>query len=310
LAKKLCNAATYPANKPEDLDFVSRIKKIKQKLLLEMNHSAILLLQEVDHDSLATLLQFLELNEYSHVSTSYGNAGSGYFGVLVAWPRESYKVTRMKIGNASNEKKWLSQDPLTPKTPDEQRWYDASQKKNQYIFVEFDEEFVVATYHMPCEFQDPQMMTILASNITELIFEWADGRPFVFGGDFNIKPHDFQYAMLTGTGVDFENKAMPVPLQSDPYRAGRFPGLNSAYMVLNGHEPRFTNSVQYMDNATNQLTPFAGTLDYLFFYGNLRPVTLRDLRDTDETPVPFFPSHDEPSDHLMIAATFIKIDDD
>jgi exonuclease III len=304
LSSKLCDKTRYPVNKDEDLAFENRILVIKRSLLEVMCSSSILLLQEVCHAMLGELIPFLELNDYAHISASYGNPGSGFFGVLVAWPRESYRLTRMKVGNATNEKKWLSQDSLSPKTADEQVWFEASQKKNQYIFAEFDGTFVVGTYHMPCNFQNTKIMTIYASNIAELAFDFAAGLPLILGGDFNIKPHDFQYEMLTGDVVDFVHDAIPAPLPGDLYRVGRFPPLHSAYKTVCGKEPRFTNHVIYMDSDTKERCPFADTLDYIFYSGAIRPVSVKILPDINPSDIPPFPTDVQPSDHLMLCAEF------
>ena len=57
--------------------------------------------------------------------------------------------------------------------------------------------FVVGTYHMPCIFWDVDVMIIHSALVVEALNEFAGETRRVLMGDFNIKPQDEAYRMIT-----------------------------------------------------------------------------------------------------------------
>ena len=75
--------------------------------------------------------------------------------------------------------------------------------------------------------------------------------------------------------------------------------MKSAYREHLGKEPDFTNYAKVLEKPT-----FVDTLDYLFYAGDsLQVVDVLPLPHRDEVVGPL-PNDDEPSDHLLLAATF------
>ena len=57
-----------------------------------------------------------------------------------------------------------------------------------YNFRNDSKPFVVGTYHMPCAFRVPAIMTIHCALSTQHLQKFAKDDPYLLVGDFNIKP--------------------------------------------------------------------------------------------------------------------------
>ena len=82
-------------------------------------------------------------------------------------------------------------------------------------------------------------------------------------------------------------------------------------MQVLGKEPNFTNFAMNKSHIEQQLPAFCDTLDYIFFrngqHGSLKPVSVDNLKHRDDymgSGIRSFPTVDEPSDHVKIAAEF------
>ena len=73
--------------------------------------------------------------------------------------------------------------------------------------------------------------------------------------------------------------------------------MKSAYKTKNGAEPDFTNHARIKDD-----DPFIDTLDYIFVSPAIDVVDVLPLPNRDEVKGPF-PAPEEPSDHILLAAT-------
>jgi mRNA deadenylase 3'-5' endonuclease subunit Ccr4 len=189
-------------------------------------------------------------------------------------------------------------------------------------------DFLVATYHMPCVFYSPPEMTIHTTLCIQKLQAISQGKyPYILAGDFNIKPNSAQYAFIT-TGI------LP-PVCSDPtdeqingksslpdkkaYEGDSFEfalprgPMKSAYCEYFKHEPELTNFAKTVDNKT----VFSATLDYIFYNhgekyqgktSKLQVVNCKSLdeiiQDIKTQQLESLPSKTEPSDHLLLAAEF------
>ncbi|KAG5183608.1 Endonuclease/exonuclease/phosphatase [Tribonema minus] len=192
-------------------------------------------------------------------------------------------------------------------------WADAQRRHNQMVFVRLRRRaggggggarpVCVATYHMPCAFRVPPMMTIHAALAAQHVARLARGDAHVFAGDFNFTPDSPQYALVTRGALNSSDPAYPVPppweapIDWQPQLAAP---LRSAYREVQGREPELTNWSCIGDNGE-----FSGCLDYVFYGGELSPTEVIPLRDAaalrGQGP---FPTAAEPSDHVMLGATF------
>ena len=65
-----------------------------------------------------------------------------------------------------------------------------------------NQSFVVGTYHMPCMFKLPGVMLIHTALSAQHIQRYSKGDPYLFLGDFNFKPRDTTYKLVTTGKVD------------------------------------------------------------------------------------------------------------
>ena len=163
--------------------------------------------------------------------------------------------------------------------------------------------FCVGTYHMPCAFYMPPMMMLHCALSANHLRQFSRGDPFVYAGDFNIKPGSPMYRLFTDGAISATESAAPAPVPGveeeeghDWYTAIQ-PPLRSAYFVQDGAEPDYTNYAQVRDDA-----PFIDCLDYIFLSPEWAVTDVLPLAHRDNTQGPL-PSRGEPSDHVMIAST-------
>lgn len=308
----------YVKCRPEFLKTNYRWSLIEPELEKEIHQHAntIICLQEIDISTLPKLELFFRRLNYSFFSNLYGAARSGYMGVGIAIPTSMQlkDVSYVKICDFIRSKckrrentpslwTWatnLYQSALSrfiqiPADP----WQTAMTRNNTLIFIEVmidGKSLCVGTYHMPCLYKEPAVMSIHASVLKDLMFQLADENNFILAGDFNIKPKDPAYQALTEKG--YRDNHYP---KSDTYDVFYHPNteqvLKSAYREKTGSEPIYTN-FSYTDHSS----VFCETLDYIFFTGQLNVEQVLELPDQ---PIgESYPDETHPSDHLMIAATF------
>jgi endonuclease/exonuclease/phosphatase family metal-dependent hydrolase len=69
--------------------------------------------------------------------------------------------------------------------------------------------FCVSTYHMPCSFRKPQVMTIHAALSAQHAERFAGENAYILGGDFNITPQSSMYALLTQGSMETKHPDYP-----------------------------------------------------------------------------------------------------
>lgn len=161
------------------------------------------------------------------------------------------------------------------------------------------EQFVVATYHMPCAFWSQQVMVIHTALAAQYAYRFAKGLPLLLAGDFNFKPGAAPYTLLTRGTLSEDNPSHPGHPPGDAWRIDQgLQEMRSAYAERNpGGEPEFTNYAWVKDDTD----PFVGTLDYIFLSKQVEVLSTGRLPRLQECPSPL-PSRNEPSDHLMLSA--------
>eukprot|EP00958_Prasinococcus_capsulatus_P011643 scaffold1158_cov351-Prasinococcus_capsulatus_cf.AAC.3 len=161
-------------------------------------------------------------------------------------------------------------------------------------------EVVIATYHMPCMFYAPKVMTVHAALAAKRVHDLANGSPYVLAGDFNIKPNEGPYCLLTTGQMPVDSPAY-IPeeeyIESDSWRPDPSP-MRSAYKAIHGSEPEFTNFAQ----TKGMEEPFVETLDYIFCSEQIVVEDVPMLVGKAEAQGPY-PSATEPSDHVLLTAT-------
>lgn len=190
-----------------------------------------------------------------------------------------------------------------------QVWNDARDRRNMMIFTRLRSKangarLCVGTYHMPCAFYSPPLMQIHCALVVSRFQNVCANDPGVLAGDFNIKPRDSSYEMITTGQLDPSHSDFPKKASifdgSQPEKwmpTLRFP-MKSAYHEVLGHEPDFTNYAQ-----TESGPPFIDTLDYLFCSPDVDVVDVLRLPHRKAVVKGPYPTPSEPSDHCLIGCT-------
>mmetsp|Transcript_70642 Transcript_70642/g.147990 ORF Transcript_70642/g.147990 Transcript_70642/m.147990 type:complete len:440 (+) Transcript_70642:114-1433(+) len=343
LAPKLSNAAHFPECPPGCTEQENRFPKIVARLDEWTKGKEIIGLQEVDLLWAGQLHAYFAERGYVAVFAQYGKEFNNYMGVMLAWPRDVYETLDVDISRISDtapaetwpkSKKpwamglapfgWLTwrglKDVLGCPPPDSPKdivnfeWETAKSRMNESVMVRLKPRgtdlpsFCVATYHMPCLFGPPEKVRVVNIHIYLLLAKlkaFSKDSPAVLMGDFNIKPFDSPYALLS-SGGDFQaaaklNAAEVEGLEerlkaSAPWKSG----LTSAYKAYHSAEPLFTNFAQ----TVGMNTPFVETLDYIWVTPNLlEVVSCPAAPKTKEEVKGPFPNEKEPSDHIPLSAT-------
>ena len=165
--------------------------------------------------------------------------------------------------------------------------------------------FVIATYHMPCEFQKPNIMHLHISLLFNSVEKFAKKDPYIVTGDFNITPPSEAYHLITKGHLPPEEmnrflSAIPKDgLVTEKDVVVSQPML-SAYAVRLGEEPPLTN--YKVEEYDGKLSDFSGTLDYIWVKPGITVENVIQLplgRSDFPTPLPTL---EEPSDHLLLGA--------
>mmetsp|Transcript_37656 Transcript_37656/g.58787 ORF Transcript_37656/g.58787 Transcript_37656/m.58787 type:complete len:199 (-) Transcript_37656:199-795(-) len=159
-------------------------------------------------------------------------------------------------------------------------------------------EFCVATYHMPCQFRLPEVMVTHTALAMQGLQSSAKSDPLIFCGDFNFKPEDSPYKLVTEGLISPEDKYYPKLLPNDRWEPKVKYAMQSAYQKAEGADPKFTNWAYTKGSQSD----FVGCLDYIFMSPGVSVKTV-DKIDVENLQGPF-PIEAEPSDHLMIAGEF------
>ncbi|CAF1619639.1 unnamed protein product [Rotaria sp. Silwood1] len=308
----------YYKCRPEFLQTDYRWNLIQSHLEHEIVHheNTIICLQELSLTLLPKLELFFRRLNYTFFHNLYGPRREDYMGVGIAIPvsMQLNSISYIKIGDhirsisKLHEKKtniftwgWNLYECVMKKfiRIASDPWETAMARSNTLICIQVvidNKPLYIGTYHMPCLYKEPNVMSIHSSVVKDLMFQLAAGENFILAGDFNIKPWDISYQVLTENNYGGYN--LP---KSNTYEISYRPNceqvLKSAYREKNGAEPVYTN---FCD--TPPSPNFCATLDYIFFNGHLTVEKVLELPDHPSSES--YPDETHPSDHLMIAATF------
>jgi mRNA deadenylase 3'-5' endonuclease subunit Ccr4 len=326
LSSHLASTYQFPTLNKNHLLAKNRLPCVLQKLDEEVDRNAVICLQEVSHDWAGEFHKYFANKSYHVITGLYGKKFNGYMGCLIAWPTgalnvENVDISRLSdkrkgrwpkgpkkgfmgkmIGNIRSTARWsLEKVGLIGKPPIDP-WNMSENRFNILLSVQLQDKqsgqyFYVSTYHMPCAFYAPKVMTIHAEMAAKHIQTLSDDCAYVLAGDWNIKPYDSTYNLLTTGTMDLGHPNWPKPKHGMEWFPTAKP-MRSAYAEVEGTEPDFTNyaRVKYDD-------PFVDTLDYIFISDHWKVESVKKLPQRDQAGGPF-PNLDvfEPSDHILIAA--------
>lgn len=284
-----CNPTHYVNCEKDHLDSEQRFKKILSKFQEEMkNKNTIFVLQEVSREWGNRLKIWFNKKKYRFEKDHYGNKQSDFMGVAIAYP-SNFKLTDYfsKVIGAQLELKLEDENYLT------QLYYwaraklgyrdnrfnddveNAVRRKNVLLGLKLsyhEKTFWVMTYHMPCAFYSQNVMNWHASECLKEIKKLKKNCPVIFGGDFNSKPGSLVHKLFTNGEIQ------------------------SAYLESDGKEPQATNYVE-----TRRGYKFKACLDFIFYTKELLKLESTMILEALDK---LMPNDQEPSDHLMIGASF------
>lgn len=334
LSSALAKTSQFPYSDPSDLVANVRLNRLFDKLVGPVAERAIICLQEVSLSWSGPLHAYFSKRSFHLVMSSYGSYFNGYMGVAIAFPTDKFYADDIRLQCLADAARW---PPVPPQSPvskffsgirhsinstiafatgaDVKRaskrsrspWIQARERKNVLIFARLRSRtngtsLCVGNYHMPCCFWSPAIMLIHSALVVSTFQRLAAGARYtVLAGDFNIKPKDSAYRMITTgaiapTHADFPPDA-PDGSPADKWFPRQFTAMKSAYADVNGIEPEFTNYARQKDSPE-----FCETLDYLFCSKELDVVDVVPLPERKEVEGPF-PIKSEPSDHILIGCT-------
>ena len=331
LSSHLAEPTYFTACDPKNLDATTRLSRVQEKLRNEVKKRSIIGLQEVSMTWSGPLHAFFAKHGYHVVSHLYGKPFNNYMGVVLAVPLDTYELSRVDVQRLSDCAEWPSKpksleeergvvkryvvDPIVrmwraarnarPQYPPQDDWELARGRFNSIVYANVTHKksgvsLGVSTYHMPCMFRNPKVMTLhsaLAATYTMRESEKDGTRNSILMGDFNIKPIDGSYELLTTNKLDKDDVFYPVPYEGTKYTVEPPARMVSCYKEVNGEEPDFTNYAKIKDDE-----PFIDTLDYIFVTENIRVDAVAPLKHRDEVTDGPYPSVNEPSDHVLLAA--------
>lgn len=267
-----CAHVKRDSSDPEISSVEYRWKLLKEKLTKKVQESAIICLQEVCQTWMELLLPFFTEMKYETRSVSYGN---GNMGLITAVPSTTFTIQdSIEIKPASVLRGWAGIQFVDGN----KFWQEAMKRTNRSIILTLEAKnvvFQVCNYHMP-----RACPAIIASHFSVLAHAlFSTGLPFIFVGDFNTGLNSDVYGWIT-EGKHAVSDIAFIPNVALPELVCP---LKSAYAEI---------KIEQVKSGANK------AIDYLFYHGLNVAFT-----DPVSSPEPC-PNKDEPSDHLLVSATF------
>uniref|UniRef100_A0A7S3QC25 Endonuclease/exonuclease/phosphatase domain-containing protein n=1 Tax=Chaetoceros debilis TaxID=122233 RepID=A0A7S3QC25_9STRA len=338
LSSELAEPDYHTLCTPEDLDTSIRLPRILGKLQSELDRAqendekVVFCLQEVSHEFATALHVFFAERGYHFITALYGRKFNGFMGIGTAIPTASFELQTVDIVKLADERKggWPRaprepepgilqryvvspiMNPVTaayqylrgPQRKQDDAWDYSKYRHNQFIGCKLqsrdcvDSPFWIGNYHMPCAFRTPSVMNIHADLVGNRIQHLAGDAPYILAGDFNAQPGQNPYEFLRTGVVDESDETYPPEKYGMKWESS-MKSMRSAYFEMNKEEPEYTNASH---NGAMNSESFIGTLDYIFLSQQWNVNNVLALPKRKDL-VGVYPNANEPSDHLMIAAS-------
>lgn len=239
LSSHLADPKYHTGCKAEFLDAPYRLKGLLSKLDKEVEARAVICLQEISTPWSGKLHKYFIDNNYYLIAGLYGNKHGGYMGVGTAIPLDTYSIEEINTQKIADTKRmprkvfpeWSIVGALVGflssiykaivayivkiltyfkiyKPPMKyDLWDSVTYRSNQMVCVRLKHKatgkvFVVGNYHMPCMFELPAVMMAHCALSAQHIHKFAGGDPYIYAGDFNIKPDSSMHQLLTKGSVE------------------------------------------------------------------------------------------------------------
>jgi mRNA deadenylase 3'-5' endonuclease subunit Ccr4 len=181
LNELLCKISGFKSDK-EYLDPEYRYNLLVVKLHEWIKEDTIICLQEISLNMYCKLQTFFDSYDYCFIATHYGAVYNNYMGVGIAYPKKTKPLEIIISVPATLAKKYITytesnyistiipyfvknlyqtlyQEIVTPTRTENDILKMTSDNWNRMITIKF-EQLYVSTYHMPCKFKDPELMSV------------------------------------------------------------------------------------------------------------------------------------------------------
>jgi endonuclease/exonuclease/phosphatase family metal-dependent hydrolase len=282
-----------------------RLAGLKERIRAMLADGSIICLHEVDRHILTCLRPLFNALAYVLIVGPYFT--SRCYGSVVAVPSNIYSIKDQRFELVGNHIRIPGNADCTPPPPPPPPPNNRSTRKplasevlrdNVMICVALvdkatNAEFCIATYHMPCAFWWKSVMILHADTFMARVAHYAQSRPVIISGDFNMTPTGSDYAALFPSTRQCSSGQNPLHLDDAqaPYvgwEPSRF--KLDVINVAVRHMP--TTWVQNQKGVH-----FKEQIDHIFMSTHWTCVKF-----DNKGPVAPMPHLGEPSDHLPIRA--------
>lgn len=313
LSSDLVNKEWFPYVNKRYLSDEYRIEKTKKLIESWMKVNFIICLQEVN-DKWNEILKEVFEGKYKFISATYY---SGTMGVGIAYPANHFIELDTQIYKCSDKIKDIMKNnkkDITLKEMNDQLCYSAD-IQNIAITLTLDvlhygesinKRIMITNYHMPCKFTEEYIMLShlhsLKHNVMKIkkrLEKKYKINGSIIAGDFNMIPNEKHYRYFTEdfTETHEEYKRLREFYSDNEHKLDITTGIRSAYRVLHGKEPEYTNVSKQPDKT------FVECLDYIFIMGDISVDSSLVGLKVDNPAYVCYPNGLCPSDHLPLSAT-------
>ena len=243
----------------------------------------ILCLQEITQDLARGKLNKLCVeNKYMSFFSPYGTISNGFMGNMILVPAESYTIIH-SIDFIVSE---YTELPVAKGYPNTMQVAILSEKKTSKTFM-------VANYHMPCQWQNPVVMTEHVKACVYLFEHY--NLPILFAGDFNFTPKDTYYSLVCR---DFKG------IWNNNFVENSSEKLSPSQSTCRSQK---IDESEICDRQIQNTTysfikaEFRGCIDHIFYSKD--KIKLLSM-DPIEELYNIIPDRFHPSDHLPVSAAF------
>lgn len=256
------------------LDINFREKILKEILLRAIEQNSIICLQEVSNTWHKRLFPFFAKHNYIMKTAFYGSEKHDFMGVAIAYPHLIYKLlgyAHERLGNfinVNNSSSGYATEIMIVPPPMTQKhnWWcqlnKAKQKHNvillfKFVFVDkavdVPLQFVVANYHMPCEYKNFLIMQLHVHALKHIIFQALINNDLCFlACDMNsiMDSHVYRYLTMTKNKMNDSNESSCHLVPSCKDSTHHFEGIIDYifYEPAANHKFRVTSVQSFFDD--------------------------------------------------------------